>query len=72
MIRTVEEIRTQTEEAHENYVMEQIDKAANDRKTNVTIPCEDVPVFLAAKLRQYGYKLQHTNSLNNLIISWEV
>lgn len=74
MIRTVEEIQAQTEEAHEKFVMNNIEKAANERKTSVMLKCDDVPTFLRAKLRQYGYKLKYEQSdlLDSLTISWEV
>ena len=74
MIRTVEEIQAQTEEAHEKFVMNNIEKAANERKTSVMLSCDDVPPFLRAKLRQYGYKLKYEQSdlLDSLTISWEV
>ena len=74
MIRTVEEIQAQTEEAHEKFVMDKIEKAANERKTSVMLKCDDVPTFLRAKLRQYGYKLKYEQRdlLDSLTISWEV
>jgi hypothetical protein len=54
--------------------MNNIEKAANERKTSVMLKCDDVPTFLRAKLRQYGYKLKYEQSdlLDSLTISWEV
>jgi hypothetical protein len=72
MLRTVEEIKAQTEEAYENYIMSKIEVAANDRQCAVTVACEDIPNFLVEKLRKYGYDLKHASSVNNLVISWEV
>ena len=70
MLRTADEIRTQVEEAYESHVMSIIDKAANERKLWVTIPVKDVPSSVAIKLRRYGYKLNHNDSVTDVKISW--
>ena len=74
MIRTVEEIQAQTEEAHEKFVMNNIEKAANERKTVSCSAALMFLIFLRAKLRQYGYKLKYEKGdlLDSLTISWEV
>ena len=70
MLRTADEIRAQVEEAYEDYVMNIIDRAAKERKLWVLVPLKDVPSSVAVKLRKYGYKLNHADSVSDVKISW--
>lgn len=71
MIRTVEEIVTQTAAAFEDNVMEKIDAASRGRKYSVIIDSAEVPDFLVSKLRQYGYVIKRNYPLlQDIEISW--
>ena len=73
MIRTVEEIVTQTAAAFEDNIMEKIDAASRSRKYNVIVDNAEVPDFLVSKLRQYGYTIKRNYPLaKDVEISWGV
>jgi hypothetical protein len=57
MLRKVEEIQAQTNEAFENSIMELIERASRARKTYERVGREELPEWLAKKLRMYGYRV---------------
>ena len=69
MLRSVEEIRTQTREAYEDFVMEKVDEASRAKKADVTLDVSLIPNWLAKKLSSYGYRVHFTGD-HNVNIYW--
>lgn len=55
MLRTVDEIRTQTEAAYEQNIALLIDEASKNKKGSIEVTAEELPDFLILKLKKYGY-----------------
>lgn len=70
MLKTVDEIRTQTEAAHEDYIMGKIDDASNHRMDHISIAKKDLPEFLILKLKKFGYKLNFSESYDYIEVHW--
>ena len=57
MLRSVNEVIAQVREAYEDEIMDKIDRASRERKEKVTVKRDDVPAWLKARLREYGFTL---------------
>ena len=69
MLRTANEMNTETKEAIEDFVMKRISTAAINKEYFVTFTLGDIPDWLCAKLINYGYMLTEDDDF--LEISWE-
>ena len=67
MLREVKEIVNQTREAFEDEIMKEVDKASREKKESIDIKTSTLPSWLAGKLRAYGYKLSHKDTLYTTI-----
>ena len=61
MLRSVNEIREQVREAYEDDIMNRIDRASRERKESLTVKRDDVPAWLIADLRKYGFTLRNVD-----------
>ena len=69
MLRTANEMNTETKEAFEDYIMRKIATAACQKLYNATFSIKDIPEWLQVKLGTFGYELEVDEDL--ITVSWE-
>ena len=69
MLRTASEMNTETKEAIEDFVMQKINVAAENKDYAAIFALEDIPEWLCTKLVNYGYIL--TVDDDYIAVSWE-
>ena len=69
MLRTANEMNTETKEAFENYIMEKLTAEACKKSYSANFSVKDIPEWLQVKLGIFGYELEIDEDL--VTVSWE-